>query len=61
MHRLTTAIIMAVGYGYDVVPVEDQFVNKLDRFVGLFMKVFTFERLALTGAFPIRKYLMEWR
>jgi len=55
MHRLTTAIIMAVAYGYDVVPVADPFVTKVDHFLGSFMKVLTPERLMLNGALPFRE------
>jgi len=59
MHRLTTAIIMAVAYGYDVVPIADPFVTKVDHFLDSFMKVITPERLVLNGVLPFRECLIE--
>jgi len=49
---------MAVAYGYDVAPVADPFVTKVDHFLGSFMKVLTPERLMLNGALPFRECLI---
>ncbi|KAF9220855.1 cytochrome P450 [Gyrodon lividus] len=57
---MSAAIIMAVTYGYDVVPNNDHFVTKIERFVNLFLTVLTPERAALLGAFPFLAHIPSW-
>jgi len=59
MHRLTTAIIVAVAYGYDVTPVADPFVTMVDHFMNSFTKVLTPEGVILNRALPFRECLIE--
>ncbi|KAF9223382.1 cytochrome P450 [Gyrodon lividus] len=56
---MSAAIIMAVTYGYDVVP-NDSFVTKIEQFVKLFLTVLTPERAALLGAFPFLEHIPSW-
>ncbi|KAF9223387.1 cytochrome P450 [Gyrodon lividus] len=56
---MSAAIIMAVTYGYDVVP-NDSFVIKIEQFVKLFLTVLTPERAALLGAFPFLEHIPSW-
>ena len=58
MHRFTTAIIMAVAYGYDVAPVADPFMTRVDDFMDSFKKVITPEVLMLNGTLPFRECLI---
>jgi len=59
MHRLTTAITMAIAYGYDVAPVADPFVTKVDHYLASFTKVLTPVGLMLIGGLSFRKCLIE--
>lgn len=59
-NTLSAAIIMAVTYGYDVIPRNDPFVSKLVRLLSLFLDALTPERAALIGAIPLLSYIPSW-
>ncbi|KAF9238504.1 cytochrome P450 [Melanogaster broomeanus] len=57
---LSAAIVMAVTYGYDVVPNNDPIVTKIERFIHLFKTALTPERTAMFGTFPFLAYIPSW-
>ncbi|KAL4062922.1 cytochrome P450 [Scleroderma yunnanense] len=60
LYTCSSAIIMAITYGYDVVPQNDRFVSKVLRSMSLFLEALTPERAALHGAFPVLAHIPSW-
>lgn len=57
---LSAAIIMAITYGYEVVPKDDPFVANIVRLVELFIHAMTAERATLINALPLLAHIPSW-
>ncbi|KAI5988963.1 cytochrome P450 [Pisolithus albus] len=57
---LSAAIIMAVTYGYEVVPKDDPFVANVVHLVELFIHAMTAERATLINAIPLLAHIPSW-
>ncbi|KIJ14474.1 hypothetical protein PAXINDRAFT_24300, partial [Paxillus involutus ATCC 200175] len=59
-YTLSVAIVMAVTYGYDVVPNNDPFVTQVEQFLNLVLALFLPERAALFDTFPFLAHIPSW-
>ncbi|KIK93484.1 hypothetical protein PAXRUDRAFT_12637 [Paxillus rubicundulus Ve08.2h10] len=59
-NTLSVAVVMAVTYGYDVIPNNDPFVTKVEQFIDLLLSVFIPERAALFDTFPFLAHIPSW-
>ncbi|KAI6025685.1 cytochrome P450 [Pisolithus orientalis] len=57
---LSTAIIMAITYGYEVAPKDDPFVTNVAGLVELHTNVLAAERATLLSAVPLLAYILSW-
>ncbi|KAH7928189.1 cytochrome P450 [Leucogyrophana mollusca] len=57
---MSTSVIMAILYGYEVAPRDDPIVEGIARFINLATRSLTPEKAVILGLVPLLQYLPAW-